>query len=172
MKSLDEMEEWKRVRGSTYGSRDFQDAESVRSGQSHVPSQPALLPPFQNPCGMLSRAVGMPSRNDGPPSIWDTRGVSGNVFCKCNGVFFSTLSACVKSLVLECIRTHITICDGVKAKHQFRIRDAGQDRQPEIHSSLVNEDFQRIMSQTNNDCRFQILILTNSSRQQRSLVGR
>ena len=28
------------------------------------------------------------------------------------------------------------------------------------------------MEQTNNDCRFQILILTNSPRQQRSLVGR
>ena len=27
-------------------SKDFQDAESVRSGQSHVISQPALLPPF------------------------------------------------------------------------------------------------------------------------------
>ena len=26
-------------------SRDFQDAESVRSGPSHVPSQPALFPP-------------------------------------------------------------------------------------------------------------------------------
>ena len=35
-----------------------------------------------------------------------------------------------------------------------------------------SEDFQRIMRQTNNDCRFQILILTNSPRQQRSLVGR
>ena len=49
-----------------------------------------------------------------------------------------------------------------------------QDRQPEIHSSLVREDFLflRIMEQTNNDCRFQILILTNSPRQQLSLVGR
>ena len=28
-------------------SRDFEDAESVRSGRSHVPSQPALLPPTQ-----------------------------------------------------------------------------------------------------------------------------
>ena len=29
---------------------------------------------------MLSRSLGMPSRNDGPPSIWDTHGISGNVF--------------------------------------------------------------------------------------------
>ena len=33
-------------------SRDFQDAESVRSGQSHVTSQPAFFPPFQNPGGI------------------------------------------------------------------------------------------------------------------------
>ena len=48
-------------------SRDFKDAESVRSGLSHVPSQPALFPPFRDPGGMLSRSVGMPSRNDKPP---------------------------------------------------------------------------------------------------------
>ena len=59
---------------------DFKDAESVRSGQSHVTSQPAFFPPFQNPGGMLSRSLGMPSRNEGPPRIWDTHGVSGNVF--------------------------------------------------------------------------------------------
>ena len=29
---------------------------------------------------MLSRSIGMPSRKDGPPSIWDTHGFSGNVF--------------------------------------------------------------------------------------------
>ena len=28
---------------------------------------------------MLSRSIGMPSRKDGPPSIWDTHGFSGNV---------------------------------------------------------------------------------------------
>ena len=29
---------------------------------------------------MLSRSLGKPSRNDGPPNIWDTHGMSGNVF--------------------------------------------------------------------------------------------
>ena len=61
-------------------SRDFQDAESVRSGQSHVASQPVVFPPHPDPGGMLSRSQGMPSRNNGPPSIWDTHGISGNVF--------------------------------------------------------------------------------------------
>ena len=30
-------------------SRDFRDAESARKGQSHVPSQPALFPPYRDP---------------------------------------------------------------------------------------------------------------------------
>ena len=51
----------------------FEDAESVHSGLSHVPSQPALLPPYRDPGGLLSR-------NDKPPDIWSTHGISGNVF--------------------------------------------------------------------------------------------
>ena len=61
-------------------SRDFQDAESVRSGNSHVTSQPVSFPPHPIPEGMLSRLIGMPSRREGPPSSWDTHGISGNVF--------------------------------------------------------------------------------------------
>ena len=113
IKSLHEMEELKRVQGSTFDefairkliddrdlileftakiqelqnevycmsdSRDFHDVESVHSGQSHDTSQPVFFPPFQNPGGMLSRSLGMPSRNNGPPSIWDTHGILGNVF--------------------------------------------------------------------------------------------
>ena len=79
-------------------SRDFQDAESVRSGQSRVARQPVFFPPHPDPGGMLSRSLGMPSRKNGPPSIWDTYGISGNVFCKSNSVFFSTLSARVESM--------------------------------------------------------------------------
>ena len=61
-------------------SRDFKDGESVRSGQSHVTSQPVFFPPHPDPGGMLSRSLGMPSRNTGPPYIWDTHGISRNVF--------------------------------------------------------------------------------------------
>ena len=61
-------------------SRDFQDAESARSGQSHVTSQPVSFQPHPILGGMLSRSIGMPSRREGPPSIWDTHGITGNVF--------------------------------------------------------------------------------------------
>ena len=57
-------------------SRDSQDAETVRSGHSHVASQPVSFPPHPVPGGMLSRSLGMPSRKNGPPSIWGTHGKS------------------------------------------------------------------------------------------------
>ena len=85
-------------------STDFQDAESVRSGESHVTSQPASFPPHPIPGGMLSRSIGMPSRREGPPSIWDTHGI-GKRFCKSNSVFFSTLSAGIESMVFGKRRT-------------------------------------------------------------------
>ena len=61
-------------------SKDFQDAESVRSGNSHVTSQPMLFPKHPIPEGMLRPLFVSPSRKEGPPDIWDTPGISGNVF--------------------------------------------------------------------------------------------
>ena len=61
-------------------STDFQDADSVRSGNSHVTSRPVSFPPHPIPGGMLSRSIGMLCRREGPPSIWDTHGISEKVF--------------------------------------------------------------------------------------------
>ena len=60
-------------------SKDFQDAESVRSGNSHVTNQPMLFPEHPIPEGMLRLSFVSPRRKEGPPSIWDTHGISGNV---------------------------------------------------------------------------------------------
>ena len=46
------------------------------------------------------------------------------------------------------------------------------DRQPEIQSTPRREDLQKIMGQTNKDCRFQTFTSTNSLLQQHLLVGR
>ena len=77
-------------------SRDVQDAESVRSGNSHVTSQPMFshLIQFLVECPVVlweCRAATM-----GRPSIRDTPGISGD-FCKSSCVFPSTSSARITS---------------------------------------------------------------------------
>ena len=61
-------------------SKDFQDAESVRSGNSHVTSRPVSFPPHPIPEGLLRPSFVSPRRKEGPPCTWDTHGISGNVF--------------------------------------------------------------------------------------------
>ena len=61
-------------------SKDFQDAESVRCKNSHVTNQPMLFPKHPIPDGMLRPSFVSPRRKEGPPCIWDTPGISGNVF--------------------------------------------------------------------------------------------
>ena len=61
-------------------SKDFQDAESVRSGNSDVTSRPVSFPLHPILEGMLRPSVVSPRRKEGPPGIWDTHGISGNVF--------------------------------------------------------------------------------------------
>ena len=79
-------------------SDDFQDAESVRSGNSHVTSQPMLFPTHPISEGLLRPSFVSPRRKEGPPCIWDTHGISGNVFCKSTCFFFSSLSSRIESM--------------------------------------------------------------------------
>ena len=154
-------------------SRDFKDAESVRSGVSHVPSQPALLPPYRDLGGMLSRPGRMLSRNDKPPDIWNTHGFSGNVFVNPQASSSSPYPGGFNPLisnVTEDTSPHAT-SERQNTQTQTWIRDASQDRQPEIHSTLRREDFQRIMGQSNKDSRFRNFT-SNSLHKQHLLVGR
>ena len=61
-------------------SKDFQDAEPVRSGNSHVTRQPGVFPKHPPFVGLLRPSFVSPRRTDGPPNIWDTSGITGNVF--------------------------------------------------------------------------------------------
>ena len=79
-------------------SKDFQDAESIRSGNSHVTSRPVSFPPHPIPEGILRHSFVTPSRREGPPSIWDTHGTSGNVFCRSSCVLYSSLSSRIESM--------------------------------------------------------------------------
>ena len=61
-------------------SRDFRDAQSICSGNSHVTSPLGLFPrhpPFE---GLLKPAFISQRQTEEPPNIRDTSGTSGNVF--------------------------------------------------------------------------------------------
>ena len=61
-------------------SKDFQEAESECSGNSHVTSHTGVFPKHPPLEGLLRPPYVSPRRKDGPPNIWDTSGISGNVF--------------------------------------------------------------------------------------------
>ena len=82
-------------------SRDFRDAESICSGNSHVTSPPGLFPrhpPFE---GLLKPAFISQRQNEEPPNIRDTSGISGNVFCTSTDFFISSVSSGIEFYVEE-----------------------------------------------------------------------
>ena len=124
-------------------SRDFQDAESVRSGQSHVTSQPVFFPPVRDPDGMLSHSLGMPSRNNGSPSIGDTHCFSGNVFA--NPTTSSSAPYPQKSNPwISNVSEHTSL--HVMSESQTPVQDQRCQSGPSARNSVIlREDFQRIM---------------------------
>ena len=117
-------------------SKDFQDAESIRSGNSHVTSRPVSFPPHPIPEGMLRHFFVTPSRREGPPSIWDTHGISGNVFVNPDASSSAPYPQELhqwNSSIEEPL--HSSTVDKSEGKIKIKIRDSSQDRQPEIHST-------------------------------------
>ena len=152
-------------------SSDFQDAESVRSGHSHVASQPVSFPPHTVPGGMLSRSIGMPSRKSWPPSIWDTHGKSRNVFenpaASSSAPYPQELNPWSSNFSEQVHSSHAGKCET-----PFQDQRCQSGLSTKIHSSLVRRFFKEFMAQTNNDCGSQIFIPTYSPHQQHLLVGR
>ena len=93
-------------------SRDFRDAESVRSGQSHVTSQPVFFSPHPDPGGMVSRSLGMPEHQKWAAKYLGHTWYIWKRFCKSNSVFFSTLSARVESMEFSHVGTNSLITGG------------------------------------------------------------
>ena len=89
-------------------SRDFQDAESVRSGHSHVTSQPVSFPPHP---------IAEPFYRNAEPQNWAAKHLGhtwyiGKRFCKSSGVLFSTLPAGIESMEFGKSRTDSLIDSG------------------------------------------------------------
>ena len=156
-------------------SKDFMDAESTCSGNPHVTSPPGLFPRHPPFVGMLRPSFSSQRQNEEPPNIRDTSGTSGNVFAHPQASSSAPYPQELNSTWKKTIRrtnSHVYCREKWKTRAETQIWDASPDRQPKIQSSSVEETLQRIMGQTNNDCRFRIFILTNSLLQLRLLVGR
>ena len=155
-------------------SKDFQDTESVRSGQSHVTSQLVSFPPHPGTGGLVSRSLRMPSCKTGPPSIFWTHMVYRETFLQIQQRLLQHL---IRRSWIHGVqiyqRTFAHHKQGrVKTKRQFKIRDASPTVSQKFIHPLWGRIFQIIVGQTNNDCRSQISISTHSPLQQHFLVGR
>ena len=128
-----------------------------------VTSQPVSFPPHPIPEGMLRHSFASPSRREGHQAF-GTHMVHRETFFA-NPVASSSApfpqelnpwSPRKKSRF-----THPQ-WKRMRDKLKINIRDISLDRQPKILTSPLEETLQRIVGQTNDDCRFQISILTNS----------
>ena len=79
-------------------SQDFQDAESVRNGNSHVTSRPVSLPPHPIPEGLLRHAFvyAVPQRR-AAKHLGHTWYI-GKRFCKSTCILISSLSSRIESM--------------------------------------------------------------------------
>ena len=142
----------------------FKDAESVRSGQSHVPSQPALLPLDRDPGGLLSR-------NNRPPDIWNSQGLSGHVFANPRASSSSPYPEAFNPWISDVTEdTHVLTSTGQPitcGERQIPDTVLTPRFQPGPsagnYSTPKREDSQRIMEQTNKDCRFRNFMLEDQS---------
>ena len=76
-------------------SKDFQDAESGRSGNSHVAGQPMLFPKHPIPEGLLRPSFVSPRRKEG---LLGYTWYIGKRFCKSTCFLFSSLSSRIASM--------------------------------------------------------------------------
>ena len=154
-------------------SRDFQDAESVRSGHSHVTSQPMSFPKHPIPDGMIRPLFVSPSRKDGPPSIRDTHGISGNVFANpaasSSAPYPQELNPWNSSTEEP---LHSSTVE--KSERPEQNQDLGCQSGPSAKNSFIPSEGDSSKNYGTDQQRLQIsdLHLTNSPHQQSLLVGR
>ena len=153
-------------------SKDFQDAELIRSGNFHVTNQPMLFPKHPILEWMLRPSFVSPSRRGGRQAF-GTHGVSGNVSA---GTVASSSALYSQELNPWSSRTEEPLHSSTMEKSARRTKDQDLSFQsgPPAKDSVIfsgGESLQGIMVQTNNDFRFRIFITTNSLHQVRLVAG-
>ena len=140
-------------------SKDFEDAESVRSGNPTLPVDQChfhLIRYVEECCDSLSyRRAAKKGRQ-----AFGTHMVYRETFLQIQMRLLQHLVRrnCINGIRQLRSRSIHLRWRKVKGQNKIEIRDASLDRQPKIQSSSMEETLQRFMEQTNNDCRFLITI--------------
>ena len=155
-------------------SKDFQDAESVRSGNSHVTSQSELFPkhsPFE---GMMRSSFVSSRRTDGPSNIWDRSGISGNVFADPQASFSALYPQELNSLWKKTIEDSIHMSTAEKSGRPERDPDLRCQSGPSAKDSVIFSGGDYSKNYGTDQQRLQISdpILTSFLRQRPLLAGR
>ena len=155
-------------------SKDFQDGESICSGNSHVTSQPGVFPkhpPFQ---GLLKPAFISQRQTEEPPNIRDTSGISGNVFAHPQTNSSAPYPQELNSTWRKTIEELIHMSTAEKSGRPERDQDLRCQSGPSAKDSVIfsGGDHSKNYGADHNDCRFRISSLTSSLRQQLLLAGR
>ena len=116
-------------------SRDFQDAESVRSGHSHVACQPVF------PTSSSSWWAAKPFSRNAEPQRWAAKHLGhtwyiGKRFCRSSRVFFSTLSAGIKPWSSQ-VSEQIHSSQAEKNENQTPVQDQRCKSGPSAKNSVI-----------------------------------
>ena len=118
----DRIQELQNEKNCMSDSKEFQDAESVRSGNSHVTSRSVSFPPHPVPEGMLRHSFITPRAAEKDRQAFGTHMYIGKHFCKSRYVIFSTLSSRIESMEFQCRRAASFILSGKEWETNTRSR--------------------------------------------------
>ena len=118
-------------------SKDFQDAESIRSGNSHVTNRPVSSPPHPVLKRMLRHSFVTPSRKKKAAKHLGHTWYIRKRFCKSRCVFFSTLSQRIESEEFIDRKAAFFIHSGEKWKTKTMLRS-------EMPVSTVSQQFSHL----------------------------
>ena len=124
--------------------------------------------------GLLRPSFVSLRRTDGPPNIWDTSGISGNVFANPQASSSAPYPQELNSPWKKTIEEPIHMSTAEKSDRPERNQDLRCQSGPSAKDSVIfsGGDYSKNYGQTNNDCRFLIFTLTSSLHQQPLLAGR
>ena len=118
-------------------SKEFQDAETICFGNSHVTSRPESFPPHPNPEGMLSRSFrsAEPQRR-AAKHLWHAWYI-GKRFCKSTCIFISSLSSRIESMEFVNRRARSIRPQWSKVKGQKHYQDLRCQPGPSAKKSVI-----------------------------------